>query len=498
MPLEGVRDEAILATDGGVIVTAHRSTGRVHTLADDGRIFRISPPELGARQDDDWSPDRRHYVWSAGPGANREAGVFAWTVAQPSVRLVASGVGNVAAFAGGWVLIDRSPWEPALMAPLEGAEQPARESSLGTGFVAFGARAAPPAWLGLSQSGELWLVPIDGSNPGTPQRLATGLSPHQPFVVAGTRAIAVTQNAQGGQTLVGIETFGAAAGTVVPMTGAIEGAQLEILGRPIGGSLHARVTEPETGHRTISIPLRGGVPFEWPRTLFPLLESDLGTVATTEIGGPVLAWQNRDLVSVRPDHRPVRLMAAKPAPAVAPANPFEAVPGSPGPVAWPAVGPSGTVLVARGDELWLVAVGGGRPARRVKGARAESLSGFRWSPDGHWVAGVSGQRVVFIEVQTARAHDVRLSGPLIGAWGLAWWPERESLIVSVARKTEATLLAVSATERRAPEVLMTSPDTTLWVIDSFGGKPPWAHLRAPSLTNRVGRTWYRMADEADP
>lgn len=489
---------------GGLVLSAARTRHRLQVSSEEGPARAVTPPLPGSTLYDAWSPDRAHYVWQTTSNDPDGNDVWSYSVGAPEARRLATGGAGIGGFAGEWLLIDRSPETAPDMVRLDQGGGSLRPSGLPAGIVSMAGRSSPPAWLGLSKGGDLWMAAVDADETSNAVRLTTDLDPWMPLAVWGTKVIVRLSPKQGAR-LVAVATEGADAGKITPLTPALEGADLTRYGEPAGRRLFLRAQHPDRVPPVewLAVPLDGTGAEVDPRLASPGaafgVEADLTTPATNEAGDAALVVDDTGVWLWREGLPLTRLAASLPGPSPDPTDPRKwGRPDTrqPGVLGWPMIGPSGLVLVRRGPEFMLADTRPAIPTLRtitVPLAVPTGLSssgGFIWAPDGRTLAGAYGDTVAIIDVDTATMRLVPLGSGVVQAHVLGGWASGEAFVVGVATRYESRLLSVPARGSAPVHVLAASADRSITLVDFFGRGTDWTRRRAPTLRSGVGLTWY--------
>ena len=490
-----------LGVADGLVVYRSRGLHRYLVSTEGGPPHPVTPPLPGGALFDAWSPARDHYVWQT--TSNDPDGNDLWTypVGAPEARRLATGGAGIGGFAGEWLLVDRSPDTAPDMVRLDLGEGSLRPSGLPAGLISMAGRASPPAWLGLSNTGELWQATVEAGATSNAVRLATGLDSSMPLAVRGTRAI-VRQPAAAGGRLVAVETAGPDRGRITLLTPPLADSDLTRYGEPISGRLFVReqVVNRAPPVRWLAVPLDGSAAEKLPDLASPgsafLVEADMNTPATNEAGDAALLIDDTGVWLWREGHPAARLAAVLPGPSPDPMLWDRPDTRQPVVLGWPMLGPTAFVLLRRGPELLLADTRPSTPTLRAIALPAPVPTGlisrgrFLWAPDGRTLAGADGETLAIIDVEDAMLRLVSLGPEVAEAQVLGCQPDGAAVVVWVATRAEARLISVPTRGPGNPRVLAASTDKSIGLVDFFGPGADWTRRRAPTLRNGVGLTWF--------
>jgi len=481
-------DPASARMVSGGFVVARQETRSELNVANGAEPAR--PVAKGSVTIDDWTPDHRQYVWATSGDADAgSARLVGLTAGGHAPRTLAAGLAAPAGFAAGWLLVDRSPSAPPEMVRLDADSPDARPTGLGSGFVVLRGRADPPGWVAMSRTGELWAVPVAARGPGPAKRVTQGLEPSFGFELAGDCAVALRTDSDGRMRVVAVPTAERNAGAESTLFGPASGAGFSLYGEPADGQM--LLTVPSRKPPAVSeamVLMLGAEPRVQPLPdgLLPHMDPGASTLASDAGGQRLLARSAvGDLYALTWGQRPRRLLPASPRGVVSPPPSSDEDVMAPVPVAWPAIGPTGQSLIARGTELWQVDVSSDRAPVRIGGtppASGESNGAavWAWSPDGQWVAGAARNRVSFLGRGGRDVVDVALDAEISEARVVGWRLTPAAALVVAVASSETRLIAVPPPGGGTPVVLLASSDGVPRVAGVFGPGNPWLGRRARS------------------
>ena len=486
---------------GGFVLYAARTRHRLLVSSERGPARPVSPPLPGGVLFDAWSPDRAHYVWQTTSNDPNGNDVWSYAVGAQEARQLATGGAGIGGFAGDWLLIDRSPETAPDMVRLDQGGGSLRPSKLPAGIVSMAGRASPPAWLGLSKGGDLWMAAVDAAGPSDAVRLATGLDPFLPLAIWGTRAI-VRRASEAGGGLVSVETEGPETGGLTPLPPELVGADVTRYGEPVGRRLFVRAQHPDRVPPVewLAIPLDGRGSAALSELGVPeadfLTERDAITPATNEAGDAGLLSDATGVWLWREGRSAVRLAANLPGPSPDPMSPERPDTRQPRVLGWPSLGPTGLALLVRGPEMLLADTRLPNPTLRAVTIPSDAPRGlleqghYMWVPDGGTLAGTDGRTMALIDAETATIRLLPLGADVVAAYVQGAAPDGDAFVVWVATRYESRLLSVPVRGSGPVHVLVASADRSLTLVDFFGRGSDWTRRRAPTLRSGVGLTWY--------